>query len=95
MGKNQNQQPIPFRVNDPSVPSVGQPFEVSGFTPVVMCKCTCDPANVPFLLNGVQHAMQCHRCQRLFFIGALMYDRNSGNTNIQIGVQMPNVGGMQ
>lgn len=72
-----------------NVPIVGQPFEILHVVPLVIGRCKCREDNPTFAITGQQAAAQCHVCNRLYFIGALHFDRNSGNWQVSLGCEIP------
>ena len=89
MGKN-----IPFPAGN-ALPVVGQPFTALAFVPTIVAKCNCKPNNPVFVISGIQAGMQCHECLKLYFIGSINFDRNTGQMHVALACEPPVVGGQE
>lgn len=62
---------MPTLLDDPSVPLVGQPVKVVGYTIVVSAQCACTPAGTPFQaivrLEGPLASL-CPRCLTVYSV---------------------------
>lgn len=75
------------------VPLVGQPVEC--FEPLVIqpARCKCDPANVPFMITGVQIMATCGRCKKAYLINTVQFDRARSNSiTVEVACVLPTQG---
>lgn len=78
-------KPIPFPGNN-NIPLVGQPFTFKSWFPTALVVCNCDAKEPVQIVGSGVH--QCPACHRGFMIGALQYNAQTGQLNVNIAVVM-------
>lgn len=76
---------IPFPTAD--VPLIGQPCTTKSWfaTALIVCNCGQDE---PMMLVGLQAAV-CPSCKQGYYVGSVLFNRNTGEAQLGIGVIPP------
>lgn len=70
----------------PHVPLIGTKDETSpiSFVPVFTIQCHC-VATSYVTIRSLEGGTKCNHCGRIYYIGAINFDRKTNNCNISIG----------
>lgn len=69
------------------VPIIGLPFRAFEAQVTVIILCNCNTSNEPMLLQGIENAKACSKCQNVYAITALHYERGK-TPRVQVAVSL-------
>ena len=81
-------------INDPKIPTIGNPIKVLGYTLIAFAQCQCSPGDplkvIVDLEAGTLQAMRsaCPRCQNIYSVQAMGLD-SQGRLGFTFNVEKP------